>query len=60
MLKSLRNFISDESAQGMTEYILLIVAVITILFIFKDRIKGIVEGKMETLKSDVDSFQVDR
>jgi Flp pilus assembly pilin Flp len=36
----------DESAQGMTEYILLVVVVIGLVIMFKGRIKTAMEGKM--------------
>ena len=37
---------SDESAQGSTEYILLLAVVVIIGVIFKDKIKGMVTSKL--------------
>ncbi len=58
MLKSFKKFMSDESAQGMTEYILLVVALIAVLILFKDKIYEIVDGKMESLKGDIGGFTI--
>ena len=35
----------DESGQGATEYILILVVVAVIVMTFKDKIKGIIETK---------------
>ena len=43
----------DESAQGATEYILLLVIVVALALIFKDRIMGIVQNKLGELESAV-------
>jgi Flp pilus assembly pilin Flp len=50
MIKKVHSFLNkfwkDESAQGMTEYILLVVVVIGLVIMFKGRIKSAMEGKM--------------
>ena len=40
--KALKRLWQDESGQGAMEYILILVVVGTIVFIFKDKIQGIV------------------
>ena len=44
--KTLKNLWNDESAQGATEYILLLVIVVALALTFKDRIMGMVKGKL--------------
>ena len=46
----------DESAQGMSEYMLLLVIIVGILIIFKDKIRGIVQGKMDDLGGQIGGF----
>ena len=62
-MKKLKNFATglwkDESGQGMAEYVLLIVVVLTVAFMFKDKIKGMVEKKLNEVQGSMDSFQVD-
>ncbi|MEQ1663882.1 MAG: Flp1 family type IVb pilin [Bdellovibrionales bacterium] len=48
--------INDESGQGMTEYILLVVVVIAIAALFKDKIKTAIEGQMTTLSGLIGGF----
>ena len=43
--KALKQIWQDESGQGATEYILILVVVSVIVIVFKDNIKGIIEGK---------------
>ena len=45
---------NDESAQGMTEYILLLVVVVAIIALFKKQIGDKVSGLIDTLKSKMD------
>lgn len=47
----------DESAQGATEYILMLVIVVALAITFKDKIKGIVEGKVSDLGGKIQSFE---
>jgi Flp pilus assembly pilin Flp len=55
----LKKFWQDESAQGMTEYILLLVVVVTLAYIFKDKIKKAVAGKMDSVGSGIDDFKIE-
>lgn len=57
MLKMLKKLWKDESAQGATEYILMLVVVVAIAMLFKDQIKGIVEGKVNQLGNDISGFK---
>ena len=43
--KALKRLWQDESGQGAMEYILILVVVGTIVFVFKDKIVGIIAGK---------------
>lgn len=47
----------DESAQGMIEYILLLVVVISIVFLFRNNIKSVIESKTQKLGDDISSFE---
>ena len=62
-MKKLKNFAQalwkDESGQGMAEYVLLIVVVLTVAFMFKDKIKAMVGKKLDEVQGSMDSFQVD-
>lgn len=46
----------DESAQGTSEYILLLVAIIAVAMLFKDQIKNIVSSKMQEIGGQIGSF----
>ena len=52
----LKNFLKEEDAQGATEYILLLVAVIAVLVLFKDKIMEMVKGKIGTIESEMGKF----
>lgn len=62
-MKKLNNFVktlwNDEDGQGMAEYVLLIVVVLSVAFIFKDKIKGMVDKKLGEVQGSMDSFQVE-
>ena len=49
-------FWKDESAQGATEYILLLVVVVGVAMTFKDAIMGPIEGKIEQVKGFIMNF----
>ncbi|MBK7889526.1 MAG: hypothetical protein IPJ84_01350 [Bdellovibrionales bacterium] len=50
----------DESAQGATEYILILVAVVSVAFIFRTKIKQFVEGRLGNLDTGLNSFTVEQ
>ncbi len=49
--RELKRLWTDESAQGMTEYVLLLVIVVALILVFKDRIQSMVKSKIEDLSS---------
>ncbi len=51
-----KNLIKNESGQGATEYILLLVVVVAVVMIFKDKIKGAMNSKMGELESGMSSI----
>ena len=52
----LRNLWKDESAQGTSEYILVLVVVIAVAFLFKNEILKIVQGKMADVGTSIGDF----
>ena len=54
---TLKSLWKDESAQGATEYILLLVVVVGIAMVFGPQIKSIVTEKMSELKDSIGSFK---
>jgi len=46
----------DESGQGATEYILLLVIVVAVAMLFKDKIKTALDGKLNELGGQLGSF----
>ena len=56
---TLKQLWSDESGQGATEYILLLVIVVAVAFLFKDRIMGILRDKLEQLGGSIGSLTSD-
>lgn len=57
MLNTLKKIWKDESAQGATEYILMLVVVVSIAMLFRNKIKEIISGKVDKLGSDIQSFE---
>jgi Flp pilus assembly pilin Flp len=56
--KFMRRLIKDESGQGATEYILLLVVVVAIAMIFKKQIQQIVSDKINEVSTSIGSFSV--
>ncbi|MCB0390206.1 MAG: hypothetical protein KDD58_02890 [Bdellovibrionales bacterium] len=52
---TLKKLWQDESAQGATEYILLLVIVVAIVLLFKDKIMGTVKSKLGDLDTGIQS-----
>lgn len=52
----LKRLASEESAQGATEYILLVVVVIALVAVFKDRIVGVINSKVGELGGQISGF----
>lgn len=57
MKNALKKLWQDESAQGATEYILILVVVVSIAMTFKDQIGQIIQGKTQTLGNQINDFQ---
>ncbi|MFM6929443.1 MAG: Flp1 family type IVb pilin [Bdellovibrio sp.] len=53
-----KNLFKNKSGQGATEYILLLVVVVSLVMLFKDNIKSAVQGKIDDLKSGIGSVNV--
>jgi Flp pilus assembly pilin Flp len=49
--KKMKAALCDESAQGATEYILLLVIVVGIVIIFGPKIKTLVQGKLGDIEN---------
>ncbi len=49
-------FLKNEKGQGATEYILLLVIVVAIAMLFKDKIKTAIEAKTADLNQQIQSF----
>ncbi len=56
MKNTLKRLWKDESAQGATEYILMLVVVVAIAMMFKSQITEIVKGKVDKVGQDINSF----
>jgi Flp pilus assembly pilin Flp len=52
----LKNVWKDESGQGATEYILLLVIVVAVAMLFKGKILEIINGKLAELQTAISSF----
>ena len=56
-LKTIFNFIiEDESGQGMTEYILLVVVIVALVILFRTQITQAVQGQIQNLSTQISSF----
>ncbi len=56
----LNKFMQEESAQGMTEYILLIVVVVGLAWVFRGKISGAIKGKMGQVETGINDFEVEK
>lgn len=54
--KKMKSTVSNRRGQGMVEYILLLVVVVALVMVFKDKIKSTVQGKIEQLGTDIGNF----
>jgi hypothetical protein len=48
---------TDESAQGATEYILLLVVVIGMVLAFKNQIKEVITGKVSEISGEIQKIK---
>lgn len=49
---------NDESGQGTAEYVLLIAIVVGLIIMFKDRIKGMIDGKLGQIEGGFGDINV--
>ena len=52
----LYDFWKDESGQGTAEYVLILVGVVALGFLFKDKIVSVVGDKMGSLGESISNF----
>ena len=57
-LNLIKKLWNDESGQGATEYILLLVIVVAIALLFRNKIQEIVSGKIEEVGGAIGQFSV--
>lgn len=62
-MKKFKNFskklLKNKSGQGATEYILLLVVVVALVVLFKDKIKSAMDSKLNELNSSISGFTGD-
>lgn len=54
--KHITDLLKDESGQGTTEYILILVAVVAIAFLFKDWVNSKFQGFIDNLQGKITGF----
>ena len=54
--KHITDLLKDESGQGTTEYILILVGVVALAIVFKDRIVQIIGQKTTDLGTSISTF----
>lgn len=59
MKKLFKDFAKDESAQGMVEYILILVAVIGFVMIVRRQLRGSLEKGLGTVDQGVSGFGIE-
>jgi Flp pilus assembly pilin Flp len=53
IVKFFKDLRDDESAQGMLEYVLLAVAIVTIVALFKNKLRGWFDSSAAKIEGDV-------
>ena len=56
--KTLKKLWQDESAQGATEYILILVVIVAVALLFGDEFKQAISTKIKQLSSEINNFSV--
>lgn len=59
-LNTIKKLWKDESGQGATEYILLLVIVVAIALLFRKQISGIVESKIGEIGGAISGFSINQ
>lgn len=52
-----KKLFKNKSGQGATEYILLLVVVVALVLMFKDKIKSTMDGKIQELQGMIGEVQ---
>jgi Flp pilus assembly pilin Flp len=60
ILTTMKSLWKDESAQGATEYILLLVVVVALVIMFKGKITDALKGKTDELSTGMGSVNIDQ
>ena len=58
MKNFLKKLWKDESAQGATEYILILVVIVAVALLFGKQFKSAITTKIEALSSKINSFEI--
>ena len=58
ILQEFKAFLKDDSGQTTTEYILILVVVLTLIMQFKKQFKGIIEKLFGRFETEVDSDEL--
>jgi Flp pilus assembly pilin Flp len=55
--KFFKSLWKDESGQGMTEYILILVVIVSLAIAFGGKIKSAITSKTDKVSNDIQSFE---
>lgn len=55
----MKNLWKDQSGQGATEYVLLVVVVVALVVLFRDQIRGAMQDKLTQLSGAITGFTGD-
>ena len=58
MKNFLKKLWKDESAQGATEYILILVVIVAVALLFGDKFKAAISEKINSLSSQIQGFGI--
>lgn len=56
LANTMKSLWKDESAQGATEYIVLLAVVVIVVVIFRDKIKGMVTSKLDNVSAGMNAI----
>ncbi len=56
LTSTLKDLWKDESGQGTAEYILLLVAIVGVAFLFKDKLMATVRGQIDAVSGQISDF----
>lgn len=55
-MKNLKNFMREEDGMGTVEIVLIIVVLIALVAIFRDGIKGVLQGILKKIKTNANAI----